>query len=198
MKTLRKSVLAMILAGIASASAAQQANFPLRGPMTFSVFDSDGNGVVTEQEFNQARAQRRATRAPLGRPMRGARNAPPFAYFDRNSDAGLTPRELAIGHQGRMRPRGAGRGPCLGRGPGRGMGRPGYADFDLNGDGVVEAQEFNESRARRISERARQGRALRGLAGAPAFSEIDANGDERLSPQELAAAQARRRAQMGR
>lgn len=196
MNTLAKWVLFVVLAGVAGGSSAQFSNFPRPGPMPFSAFDSDGNGVVSEQEFNQARSQRRAARAPLGRPMRGVQNAPPFAFFDRDGDGGLTPQELAIGHQSRMRPRGPGRGPCLGRAAGRGMNRPVYADFDLNGDGVVEEQEFNEARGRRISERARQGYAMRGLAGAPAFSEIDSNSDGRLSPQELAAAQARRRAMM--
>ena len=78
------------------------------------------------------------------------------------------------------------------------MNRPNYADFDLNRDGVVEEQEFTEARGRRISERAGQGYAMRGLAGAPAFSEIDSDGDGRMSAQEFSAAQARRRAMMWR
>ena len=126
--------------------------------------------------------------------MRRAQNAPPFAYFDRNGDGSLTQQELAMGHQALRWSRCGGRGPCFGRTGGRGRNRPSYGDFDLNGDGVVEEREFNEARGRRISERARQGYAMRGLAGAPTFAEIDANGDGRLSPQELAAAQARRAA----
>lgn len=47
-----------------------------RGPPSFSDFDRDGNGVITEQEFQQTRGERRAARPGLGYPMRQAPAGP--------------------------------------------------------------------------------------------------------------------------
>ncbi len=40
-------------------------------PPEFADFDADGDGAVTEDEFNAFRAQRHAAMAAEGRPMRG-------------------------------------------------------------------------------------------------------------------------------
>ena len=76
------------------------------------------------------------------------------------------------------------------------MNMPSFADFDLNGDGFVEEQEFDEARAKRISERASQGYPMRNAGNAPPFSAIDSDGDGRVSPQEFSAHQAQHRRQM--
>ena len=52
----------------------------------FTEFDLDGNGVLTEAEFYQARAQRIAERSQQGYAMRGLANAPEFGEIDRNGD----------------------------------------------------------------------------------------------------------------
>ncbi len=54
---------------------------------------------------------------------------------------------------------------------------PTFIEFDLNGDGIMSEDEFIEARGQRISERAKQGYAMRGLQNARPFSEIDQNGD---------------------
>lgn len=77
-------------------------------------------------------------------------------------------------------------------GPGAGVGRnmPAFAEFDLNGDGVLIEQEFYEARADRIKERSQQGYPMRNLANAPSFEAIDLNGDGRITPDEFTAGQA--------
>ena len=65
------------------------------GPMTFSALDTNGDGTVTEQEFATGHADRMASRAAQGAPMRGAANPPTFAAYDKNGDAKLTPDEFA-------------------------------------------------------------------------------------------------------
>ncbi len=60
---------------------------------------------------------------------------------------------------------------------GPGMNRATFADFDRNGDGRISEQEFDATRSERISQRASEGRPMRGLAGAPSFAEIDRDGD---------------------
>ncbi|MCW8964576.1 MAG: hypothetical protein OQL16_12330, partial [Gammaproteobacteria bacterium] len=98
---------------------------------------------------------------------------------------------------------GRGMGPGMGRGMGRGMGpgmgrgrnMPAFADFDLDGNGVIVEREFIDARNKRISERARQGYPMRNLANAPAFSDIDVNGDGAVSVDEFNRHQSQHRMQ---
>jgi Ca2+-binding EF-hand superfamily protein len=182
---------------------AQPTNTPPRGPMPFTAFDQDGNGMVTEQEFNTVHAERMAARGATGAPMRGAANAPTFADFDLNGDGRLLPDEFAAAHQALMQGRpGMGMGPGAGRGPGMGMGRgmgrnmPTFAEFDLNQNGSLTEKEFYEARANRIKERSQQGYPMRNLANAPDFKAIDLNGDGLVDPREFDLAQTQHRQQM--
>jgi len=75
--------------------------------------------------------------------------------------------------------------------PGRWGGMATFAEFDLNGDGVITQQEFNEARNKRIAARAAEGRPMRGLAQAEDFKTIDTNGDGRIDQKEFAAHQQR-------
>lgn len=70
---------------------------------------------------------------------------------------------------------------------------PAFQAFDLNGDGVLRQEEFQQARAMRIRERSEQGYLMRNLQNAPAFSEIDSNGDGVVTPAEFDAAQAQHR-----
>jgi len=74
--------LIIAIAGISSPVAAQSADIPARGPIPFAAYDRDGNGLVSETEFNTVRGERRASRAAEGRPMRGVASAPSFSAFD--------------------------------------------------------------------------------------------------------------------
>lgn len=75
---------------------------------------------------------------------------------------------------------------------GRGMGMPAFADFDLNGDGVITEQEYIEARNKRISERAGEGRPMRGLSQIEEFKDIDTDQDGRITPEEFNAHQQQR------
>jgi len=170
------------------------------GPMDFAQFDRDGDGAVTEAEFNQARAERIAQRSSAGAPMRGLANAPAFSEIDQNDDGTLTQEELASFRQQRMRG-GGGTGPgagAPGRGTGGGMGRgmgrmggqmPAFSAFDSDGDGVLTEDELAEGRAQRIKERSQQGYRMRNLANAPSFETIDQDGDGTVDKQEFETAQ---------
>lgn len=179
---------------------AQSEEIPVRGPIPFTDFDKDGNGLISEEEFNAVRGERMATRAAEGRLMRGAASAPSFSELDTNGDGQLTQDELAAGQKAQMEKRhemGMGRGQGRGMGQGMGMGRniPAFSEYDLDGDGKILEKEFNEARSKRISERVQQGYQMRNLDNAPSFADIDTNGDGEISAEEFTAHQSQRRQQ---
>ena len=73
---------------------------------------------------------------------------------------------------------------------------PSFADFDLNNDGKISAEEFTEARTARISERATKGRQMTGLANAASFADIDTNNDGSISSEEFLAYQTLHRLQV--
>ena len=108
-----KTVMMLLISGILCTLAAEQ--MPMRGPMSFSLYDQNGDGSISEREFYDARGKRMEQRAEDGRPMRNAGNAPDFAYFDTNKDGKLSEKELTDGQNRRMQERrGNGMGPGMG------------------------------------------------------------------------------------
>lgn len=142
-------------ASLLLSAAAVAQDMPDRGPMPFSAFDLDGDGAVTEAEFDQMRAKRMAAAAEAGRPMHGMAKAPGFSDFDADGDGKLTPEEFAEARQKHMammqagsgKMMGPGMGPGMGSGMGPGMG-PGmgcamsFESIDTDGNGCIDADEF--------------------------------------------------------
>lgn len=111
-RTLTISTLAAaLLAGTALGSSDEYDRddyYERRGPMPFSVLDLNGDGMVTAEEHAQVRAERRAHRAGMGYPMRGAAYAPNFEQVDRDNSGAIDREELSAWQAQRMqqRPRG--------------------------------------------------------------------------------------------
>jgi Ca2+-binding EF-hand superfamily protein len=169
---------------------------PQWGPLPFSAFDTDRSGGISREEFDSVHRQR-AVNARM--PGQQGMQPPSFSDFDRDADGNLTYDEFIQGQRQRMQQRSSGYGVSQApRGMGAGMGRqmPAFSDFDLNADGLIHEDEFNQARAKRIEERLKAGYQMRNLKNAQPFSEIDTNADGALSPEEFAAAQQRHRMPM--
>lgn len=179
-------VFSLGLLALLFSAALQSEELSARGPIPFNVYDKDGNGLISEAEFNGVRAERMSQRAADGMPMRNAGNAPMFSAFDSNGDGQLTQEELQAGQQTQMGQRGV-KGPGGGMGPGMNM--PSYSEYDLDGNGAISKQEFYEARSKRISERAQQGYPMRNIGNAPSFADVDSNRDGSISEEEFAAHQ---------
>jgi len=84
--------------------------------------------------------------------------------------------------------RGQGKGM---KGQGMGMGqncmknKPTFAEFDLNNDGGITKKELEEARAKRMNQKAKEGKMLRNAGNAPAFSTMDINKDGILDQEEF-------------
>lgn len=77
-------------------------SMPQRGPVGFSSYDTNKDGVISEDEFNAHKAARMKSKADAGMPMRNAGNSPDFAFFDTNKDGKITPEELQKGQAKQM------------------------------------------------------------------------------------------------
>ncbi|WP_353498248.1 EF-hand domain-containing protein [Vibrio sp. CB1-14] len=69
----------------------------------FSQFDLDGDGKITEAEFNQARSERIAQRAEEGRTLKNINQSQSFASLDSNADGAISQQEFNA-HQGLANP----------------------------------------------------------------------------------------------
>jgi len=170
-------------------------SLPLQGPIPFEVFDLDGSGAISQQEFDQVRARRTEAREKAG--LTSMRGSLLFSSLDGDGNGAISREELQAA-QGEGRG-GQGRGPGRGgaRGMGQGVSPPAFSDFDLNGDGAIDEPEFAEARAARATARASEGRMLRGMATAPAFADLDSDGDGILTPEEFASGVQRHWQRMG-
>jgi len=65
---------------------------------SFSFYDSDGDGKITQKELNDGRAKRQAKKASEGKMLRNAQNAPSFSEIDTNGD-GVISKEEFKAHQ---------------------------------------------------------------------------------------------------
>jgi Ca2+-binding EF-hand superfamily protein len=144
-----------------------------RGPMSFSDFDKNGDGMISREEFAATQQNRIETQTQT-REMSGAPGTPPMA----TPGAGMgmqqqnrqqMQQQMQQQTQQRM----------------RAANMPTFSDFDLDGDGNVTEKEFYTSRNNRIRQRVLEGKPMRNMSNAPPFSSIDTNGDKQLTEEEF-------------
>lgn len=180
--TMRLVLAVTIFFSAGYATAQMVPNSP--GPLPFSAYDANGDNRVSAEEFYAARNDRIADRAKQGRLMKNLGNAPSFEQLDGDGDGYLTELEVVKGQLTQMQQQPSQR--AMGRGAGRQAGgMASFADFDLNSDGFVQPDEFNQVRTERQKVKATQGYPMRNAATAPTFESFDTNADGRLTPEEF-------------
>ena len=179
---------------------AHAGDMPLRGPISFESFDKDNNKMISPQEFVDMHNLRNKQRTDAG--MRTNPNSRSFTFFDTNGDSQISADELNIrqGSRGAMQRKGMRQGmnPGMRQGMNRGRQMPDFSDFDSNGDGIMQQEEFLKSREARMRKRAEEGRMMRNAGNAPGFASIDTNKDGKVSQEEFEAHQAIHRKMMRR
>jgi len=127
-------IVSMIIALVMLPFVARAESQQRHRPPTFADFDVNGDGFVSEEEFNATRAARMAAMAEAGKPMKGAASAPAFSDLDTDGDGMLSEAELRAGQKAHMKAMRAKHRDD------RKM--PAFGDLDLNGDGCIDAEEF--------------------------------------------------------
>jgi len=93
---MKKITLAMLLVSGALVAGMNQ------NMHSFSDFDTDGNGKVTQSEFENAQQKNMIVNANAGKQMRNAGNAPTFDMIDTNKDGFVDMNEFKIQQQKNM------------------------------------------------------------------------------------------------
>jgi len=123
-------------------------------PPAFSEFDQDGDGFVSEAEFNATRAAHHEAMAEKGHAMKGMATAPSFSDVDSDGDGKLSEAELTTAQHAHMKSMHEAHGGMAG---GAGMGAhhgmhkggkmPTFEDIDLDGNGCISPEEFDKHHA---------------------------------------------------
>lgn len=195
MKNLAK--LSLLVVGILAvvSTSTLAGDLAARGPISFSDFDTNKDGTVSESEFNDVRAARMSEKAAQGMPMKNAANAPAFSEFDTDHDGKLTKVELLEGQNKQMQKNRANMGSGQMGNNMKGMARnaPTFESYDLNGDGFLTENELDEARAKRVAQKESEGKMMKNSDNQTKFSEIDTNGDSKVSKEEFLANQMKKR-----
>jgi len=149
-KTVFETILAIaVLFALALLPLAVKAESQMRHhPPPFSEFDTNGDGFVSEDEFNAFRAARHEAMAKEGRPMKGMASAPAFSDIDTDGDGKLTEAELTAAHEAHVKAMHEAHGEtgkhhCMHEG----MKPPTFEDIDLDGNGCISPDEFAKHQA---------------------------------------------------
>ena len=144
-------IITMIIAIVMLPFVAKAESQQRHSPPAFSDFDTNGDGFISEEEFNTFRAARMATMAEAGKPMKGAATAPAFSDLDTDDDGKLNEAELVAGQKAHKQAMHEQQGGGDGKGMqhGKGMKMPTFGDLDLDGDGCINADEFARHQAER-------------------------------------------------
>lgn len=102
MKNLKTLLLS---AALACSSLVVAQDLSDRGPVPFSTYDADGNGIINKGEFNSLKEKRMNQKENQGRLLKNAYMSPAFEDIDRNKDGEISKDELKIHQEIRLQDR---------------------------------------------------------------------------------------------
>ncbi|AFL67651.1 EF-hand domain-containing protein [Sulfurospirillum barnesii] len=76
-----------------------------RGPVAFEAYDTNKDGIITQEEFQRVKNERMSAKAESNLPMQNAISTPEFSVFDTNNDGRITKEEYQKGQLDRMQDR---------------------------------------------------------------------------------------------
>jgi Ca2+-binding EF-hand superfamily protein len=162
---------------ITSALIAQE--LPAQGPIPFSVYDKNNDGFLSTKEFYDVREKRAEEKIAAGMPMKNAENTPDFSFYDLNGDGKLSETELNRGQNTQMMNNKGNKGMS------QRANMPTFESFDVNGDGVITPAELDQVRAKRMEEKATEGKMMKNAGNQSAFSDMDTNNDGAINKDEF-------------
>jgi len=190
---MKKITLVMLLVSGALVAAMNQ------NMSSFSDFDVDANGKVTQSEFENLQQKKMIANANAGKLMKNAGNVPTFSMVDANKDGFIDVNEFNVQQQKNMqrqmsqrvnKVRGSGinqgtkRGNMGGaNGRKQGMNQrmnqkmSSFSDFDVDANGKVTQSEFENRQQKNMITNANAGKLMRNAGNAPTFSMVDVNKD---------------------
>jgi Ca2+-binding EF-hand superfamily protein len=127
-----------------------------RNQPTFTEYDLNNDGKITQNELDEARAKRMSQNAKDGKMMRNAKNAPALADMDIDKDGTLNEEEFRMHQAQQMKMKN--KGNNTGMGQGKGMRKnagnaPAFSDIDTNNDGTISQEEFSAHQTQRMQNK---------------------------------------------
>lgn len=165
---------------------------------SFSDFDVDGNGKITQSEFDNTQERNMLANKNAGYPMQNANNRPTFSMFDTNQDGSIDANEFSMKQQTNMQGNMSQKSNKV-RGQGmknnmnganfaqKGMNQNAhsFSEFDVDGNGKVTQSEYENAQQRNISANKNAGKLMRNADNRPNFNMVDTNKDGYIDANEL-------------
>lgn len=162
---------------------------PAMGPIPFASYDKDGNGAISEEEFNITRTERIQSKINngMGQGM-GMSNAPQFSDFDSNDDGKISVDELRNG-QNEQRSQRMNKSSNNQQNNKSILNRsrmmPTFEDIDTDNNGLISRTEMSIFKKQRIESRVEGGYQMKNMSQAYSFDTIDTNQNDAIDPQEF-------------
>lgn len=153
-------------------------DLPTRGPIPFSAYDKNQDGLISKSEFDLVNAERASAKKTQGLPLLHADDVPDFSKFDTDKDKKLSETEFlnSCSRCHKDQPMHMQKNATkMGDMQDMSSNLRSFGSYDLNNDGFLTTDEMAEARAKSMQLKASLVKMLRHNANQSKLSEISAN-----------------------